>query len=213
MPAPCSGLLTPSERPAIVLDCGSGYTKLGFAGNAEASRHQDGPACLCKSNLHGLSSGAVFSAAKHCHPDGGGNPATAHPPRVVGRPGLQHRRRGPRRSSFLKPAPPREAGRGECSVAARCALSSCTHWSSPLLAGGLVGRDGALLAAVLLPVRSPCLRLRPELACRYSGRTAAHDCVPRCNSLARQARACCWPWAAAATEAEGSPPGSLHACK
>jgi len=41
-----------------VLDCGSGYTKLGFAGNAEASRHQDGPACLCNYTLHGLTSGA-----------------------------------------------------------------------------------------------------------------------------------------------------------
>ncbi len=33
------------------------------------------------------------------------------------------------------------------------------------------------------------------------------------QQLGRQARACCWPWAAAATESEGSPPGSLHACQ
>ena len=37
MPALAAGLLTPSERPAVVLDCGTGYTKLGFSGNSEAS--------------------------------------------------------------------------------------------------------------------------------------------------------------------------------
>lgn len=35
MQARTSGLLTPLERPAVVLDCGTGFTKLGFAGNAE----------------------------------------------------------------------------------------------------------------------------------------------------------------------------------
>ncbi|KAK9837465.1 hypothetical protein WJX81_004437 [Elliptochloris bilobata] len=30
-------MLTPFERPAVVLDCGTGYTKLGFAGNGEPS--------------------------------------------------------------------------------------------------------------------------------------------------------------------------------
>lgn len=37
MPALDTGLLTPLERPAVVLDCGTGYTKLGFSGNSEAS--------------------------------------------------------------------------------------------------------------------------------------------------------------------------------
>lgn len=27
--------LEPSERPAVVMDCGTGFTKMGFAGNLE----------------------------------------------------------------------------------------------------------------------------------------------------------------------------------
>ena len=34
--------LEPSERPAVVMDCGTGFTKLGFAGNLEVC-----PAFLC----------------------------------------------------------------------------------------------------------------------------------------------------------------------
>ena len=35
--------LDPSQRPAVVMDCGTGFTKMGFAGNLQVNTR---PLCL-----------------------------------------------------------------------------------------------------------------------------------------------------------------------